>query len=273
MHTLQSVAPRHELREYVRAYAQRNTGATDAVLEQRVPASLEQVLEFEFGTPPTVHYRNGTSEPAHRIAIVGARSSPSASLRLAGGVESFAIFLQPAALRLLFGLSADHLADQSYSAPDVLGPQIETLWSTLAEAPTFEDRVRLAEFSLLRRMPSLSDRTAITSVAMVTFRRHGRIQVDEMAAHSSLSVRQFERAFAREIGIPPKLFARIARFQGALDAKVIAPTRSWLEIAHDSGYYDQMHLVHDFESLGGVTPTRFLSQLGDARPPALADSR
>lgn len=271
MRTLQSVAPRRELRPFVRAYAQRTTGAFDAELVQRVPASLEQILEFEFGTPPTIDYWDGTSEPAHRLAIVGAHSFPRASLRLSGGVESFAIFLQPVALQHLIGLPARHLADRSYHAGDVLGVQVETFWSVLAQAGSFMERVRLTE-SFLLRMPPVHKTTAIASVAMVVCRAQGRVRVDEMATRASLSVRQFERQFEREVGMPPKLFARIARFQCALDVKLAAPARTWLDVAHSTGYCDQMHLVRDFKSLSGISPTLLMTQLGDTRPAALADS-
>ena len=271
MHLLQSSVPSGELREFVRAYAQRTTGAFDPEVVQSVPASLEQILEFEFGTPPTVEYWDGTSEPAYRLSLVGAHSYPRASLRLSGGVESFAIFLQPVALCQLFGLPEQHLADRAYHAGDVLGQRAEILWSALAEAPTFMERVRLAELFLLR-MPRIAEPTTIAQVAMETFRGRGRIHVAEMAGRVSLSVRQFERQFEREMGLPPKRFARIARFQGALDAKIVAPSRTWLDVAHSLGYYDQMHLVRDFRNLSGFSPSRLMTQLGDTRPPSLADA-
>jgi hypothetical protein len=68
-------------------------------------------------------------------------------------------------------------------------------------------------------------------------------------------------------------FARVARFQAALDAKLTTPTRTWLDIAHSFGYYNQMHMVHDFESLGRNTPTNVLTQMGDVRPVALVTER
>ena len=74
------------------------------------------------------------------------------------------------------------------------------------------------------------------------------------------------------MGITPKRFARVARFQNALDARVRMPGRSWLDIAVNAGYHDQMHLIHDFEALSGFTPTLMLTKLGDSRPSALAAS-
>jgi hypothetical protein len=58
----------------------------------------------------------------------------------------------------------------------------------------------------------------------------------------------------------------------AMDAKLTAPSRSWLTIAHDFGYHDQMHMIKDFQTLSGDCPGGILSQLGGMRPEALAAS-
>ena len=87
-----------------------------------------------------------------------------------------------------------------------------------------------------------------------------------------MSVRQYERRFLDEIGITPKLFARITRYQMAMDAKVATPARSWIAIAHEFGYHDQMHMIKDFQKLSGNSPRGIISELGDMRPEALAAS-
>jgi hypothetical protein len=64
-----------------------------------------------------------------------------------------------------------------------------------------------------------------------------------------LSPRQFERRFLAQVGIPPKLYARIIRFNAALDNKLRLPSTPWSRVANEHDYYDQMHLVHDPEVL------------------------
>ena len=59
----------------------------------------------------------------------------------------------------------------------------------------------------------------------------------------------------------PKLFARIARFEAALDGKARFAASSWTDVAHKFGYYDQMHMVHDFAEFTGETPTETLNHL------------
>lgn len=109
-------------------------------------------------------------------------------------------------------------------------------------------------------------RTSIMKTAHHIFHRKGAVRINALAHLASLSVRQYERRFAEEMGLSPKLFARITRFQMALDAKRNAPARSWLSIAHEYEYFDQMHMVRDFQKLGGDAPSQILQQSGDLQP-------
>jgi transcriptional regulator GlxA family with amidase domain len=106
--------------------------------------------------------------------------------------------------------------------------------------------------------------------ALHMFERKGTARISDIANQTSLSLRQFERRFTSEIGIGPKLFARVARFQMVLDAKVRRRNASWLTLAHEFGYHDQMHMIRDFYGLSGFSPSSLLERLGDNRPPALA---
>jgi AraC-like DNA-binding protein len=82
-----------------------------------------------------------------------------------------------------------------------------------------------------------------------------------MASDSGLSPRQFERRFLAQVGVPPKLYARIIRFNAVLDHKLRWPSRAWSYIANHHDFYDQMHLVHECRAFTGESPLRFLAHL------------
>jgi AraC-like DNA-binding protein len=272
VHTLQSAPVTPSLREFVRAYAQRTVAWSGPDLVQPIPASLEHVLEFDFANPPEIEYPDGTRESAYRIAVVGPHTRPGINLRLNGAVQSFAIFFQPLGLWQLFRIPVSELTDRAYTGMELLGKATEEIWLRMAECASFEARVAIAESYLLERAAKASGRTPIMNAAVHSFQNRGAIRINELAHHCGLSVRHFERRFSGDFGMTPKLFARITRFQTALDAKLHSPQRSWLEIAHDFGYSDQMHMVRDFQGLSGASPGRIFSELGDTRPPALAAS-
>jgi AraC-like DNA-binding protein len=89
----------------------------------------------------------------------------------------------------------------------------------------------------------------------------GCVRVSDLAHNAGFGIRQFERRFRYEIGISPKLHARIVRFEAALRRNAAAPETRWTDIAHTLGYHDQMRMVHDFNRLSGDSPTAIGSQL------------
>jgi AraC-like DNA-binding protein len=273
VHILQSASVHPALRQYVRAYAQRELTPSGEEVVQPIPASLEHIVEFEFHKPPEIEYPDGTVAPVHRVAVVGPHTSPGINIRLKGRIVSFAIFFHPLGLWQLFRIPANELPNTSYRGGDLLGSSIDALWHRAAERTSFESRVVEVEKYLLERARRASGCTSTMLAASYIFEQQGVCRIDTIARQSGLSVRHFERRFGKEIGIKPKLFARIARFQMALDTKLHRPERSWLKISHDFGYHDQMHMIRDFQGLSGATPQRILVELGDIRPPALAASR
>ena len=273
MIALRTALPRPPLREFVRVFAQRevhpSNSGSDLVVEP-VPARLEQLLEFQFGNPYTVHHSRGHDLTTPMQAVIGAQVGGCASIELRPGVISFGVFFQPAGLSRLFSIPMREMSHRNYDAALVCR-QIPSLRDRVGECPTFEARVGIMEDFLTGMAARARGKETMVALAEHVFSLHGIVgSIAQLAATTSLGTRQFERQFHREMGMPPKLFARVARFQTALDAKIAAPQRTWLEIAHRLRYHDQMHMIRDFHLLAGDTPKQLLAQIGDARPGAMA---
>lgn len=271
MRIVMSSQARSELRPYVRAYAQRVVEKDDAVVIQSVPAMLEQILNLELGVMPGILHQGRKLSDVTLIG--GVQSSFSGYIELGPGVESFAVFFQPAGWSLLFNLPVAELANRFFDVTTIGGSALRSLWNRMGEVSNFESRVQIIEEFLLRRVACACANTRMTSAVNYIFLRHGAVIISSLAYEYSLGLRQFERTFERETGVSPKHFARIARFQAALDAKLASSQRTWLDIAHSFGYYDQMHMIHDFEKLGRAIPTKLIAQMGDVRPPALVSKK
>jgi AraC-like DNA-binding protein len=270
MRTIQVAAPRIELRQFVRSYAAREMTCSGAGFEQPVIASLENILSFNFRELEVINYSDGRSKAVSPIQVVGLQTQPFCSVRFSGSVLAFGIFLRPLALWQLFGIPPKLLTNGAGAGADLLGREIEDLWAMLAESKSFSHRVRVAEGYMLPYATRALTPTPVMRSAQHLFRRRGAIRIDALARNVTLSMRQYERRFSEEIGVAPKLFARITRFQVALDAKRLAPARSWLSIAHELGYFDQTHMIQDFQILGGDAPSRLFQRCGDIQPWSLA---
>jgi len=179
-------------------------------------------------------------------------------LHIRGRVDSFAVLFQPSALGLLFALPAQGFTDHDFDAQQVFGAVIARLQERLADCRTFEDRISVANQFFLQRALAAHPPGGISAAANDFIRGAGGASIPAMAERAGLGLRQFERRFVQQVGVSPKLFARMARFEAALDRMGRSPRGSWTEVAHRFGYYDQMHMVHDFSRFTGETPTRTL---------------
>src|SRR4026209_3040679 len=86
-------------------------------------------------------------------------------------------------------------------------------------------------------------------------------RVREAAKYIGLSQRRFIQVFKAEVGMTPKLFSRIQRFQQARTFIQQNPSLNWADLALDLGYFDQSHLIREFNEFSGLNPTDYLNQL------------
>jgi AraC-like DNA-binding protein len=87
----------------------------------------------------------------------------------------------------------------------------------------------------------------------------GTAPIAALREHVGLSKMQLVEAFRQDVGLTPKLYARIVRFRRALGQLQSARPRRLAEVALDAQYYDQAHMNAEFRALGGVTPRAFLA--------------
>jgi AraC-like DNA-binding protein len=257
-----SSRPAPTLRHLIRYYYQVETQLVGRTVMQPVPARSPQAIEFTFGTPYEVHRLDrGNVEQAHSIALIGAQTFRRVDLVMQGTVDAFTIVFQPGGLFMLFRLPGEVTTNDHFEGEAALGRRLGDLERRLGDVASFSDRVRVANEYLSAKRPAFDAVSVTAKAAAEVLLRSGRVRVSDLARHTGLGIRQFERRFRYEIGIPPKLYARIARFEAALQRRAAAPDRRWTDIAHGLGYHDQMHMVHDFNRLSGDSPTAIGSRL------------
>ena len=104
----------------------------------------------------------------------------------------------------------------------------------------------------LPRRRQLSDATGGCGVAQVT----GAL---------GISQRRFLERFRSEVGMPPKLFSRVRRFQAVVEKVHMLSEVNWADVAADCGYFDEAHFIHDFRAFSGLSPSTYLALKSDHR--------
>jgi len=261
VHLVRLLRPAQGLGQFVRCYAQREVQIHNLEVMVPVPARAAPLIEFVFGHRFKVAYcARAALETSPAAVVVGLQTHRRLQLHFQEAVECFVILFQPTGLHRLFSIPMHELTDQNYEAHSVLGAFISRLEQRLSDCKSFAARASLVDEFLLHRASLSRGYDAISAAANQIVLRGGRERIAPLAHGAGLSMRQFERRFIQQVGVGPKLYSRIARFEAALDSKARSSTKSWTDVAHEFGYHDQMHLVHDFEEFTGETPTDTLSQ-------------
>lgn len=150
--------------------------------------------------------------------------------------------------------------------PGALGAghvDLETLWGraarelreSLCSCPAPTRRFEILEAALLHRLGRPIRRHAAVPMALQELGRGTSVR--EVVAQVGLSHRRFVEVFTTEVGMTPKLFARVQRFQRAA-ALTHDATPDWSNIAAQCGYFDQAHLIRDFVAFTGFPPSQFV---------------
>lgn len=222
-----------------------------------VPPTGACYLTHVYGSPMRIQFADGAWQrcPPMFIGAQLKREMPLAEIR--GQIGLLGVELTSTALYRLFGLDCRALTDQTTRIEDAFPEDGRGLVDALLSQPVINAKVRLIAQFLGRRIGSAAPPSRVDRAIARIEQERGAVAVEQLAEECAWSPRQLHRRFLTEVGIGPKLYAKIVQVN-----VVVAAIRSGgdklQDVAQDSGYYDQAQFVHDFQRLVGVTPMRFL---------------
>jgi AraC-like DNA-binding protein len=164
--------------------------------------------------------------------------------------------LETGVARALFGAEAHELAERHTSVEDVWGLEARYLWEQLREAKTLETQLDHFEVFLARKLPQVHGMHPAIAHALSRF--PSTTNIGGIVDETGYSHRRFIELFRRTVGLPPRLFTRVLRFQRALKSIAGKSRVSWIDLALEAGYSDQAHFNREFREFSGVSPTEYL---------------
>jgi AraC-like DNA-binding protein len=175
------------------------------------------------------------------------------------------VHFRPGAAFAFLGISPAEIVDAHVDLHDVWGRVGRSLRDQLLEASSPAERLRIVEAALLRRLQRARPQHPAVGPALVALRDGGSdLRVARVASHVGLSHRRFVQVFEREVGVTPKLFARLQRFHSVKKRiATLGGPPSWAEFAIEHGYFDQSHMLRDFADFSGMSPAAYLRTRND----------
>jgi AraC-like DNA-binding protein len=231
--------------------------------EKVLPNGSLQLLISLRDEPLSTFDAHGRPRSLSGIAVSGAQSRhvliDSGQL---GSIMSVAF--RPGMAWPFLDLPPGDLQDAYAPLDAIWGRAALDLREQLMEAGTATARFQLVEGALLGRAGSrLECHPAVTYALSQFAPRAGARPVRAVTEEVGLSAKRFIDVFRREVGLPPKLFGRIRRFQHVLGLVREGRPVNWAQVALACGYFDQAHLNRDFRAFSSLSPSSYLHERGD----------
>ncbi|OGX87527.1 hypothetical protein BEN49_10590 [Hymenobacter coccineus] len=254
-----AAALRPFVQHYLVAHVRTANGRPLPAPKPQPPSPYQSLYFYPRGEMSTFHYGQGREIKSPRSILVGPQVS-RVDLNFAPEHLVVCVACKPGGLHRLLGVPVKELFDFSVDSRAVLGPAVDEVADRLAETTDYDQMVAVVETYLLRAARRLAGAPRPLDALLPQLLSGWVARPVERLAHEvCLSPRQFERNFFERVGMGPKLYARIARFDQAFRLKEQQPALDWLAVAVHTGYYDYRHLVRDFKAFAGVTPPQLLA--------------
>jgi AraC-like DNA-binding protein len=168
------------------------------------------------------------------------------------------IHFRPGGAFPFFRLPLHDLHNLHVSLEDLWGREAGVLRERLLQAATPQKQLQVLESCLLAQARKPLQRHRAVDGALALFRHiHLAPPVAEISNEIGISSRRLIQVFSAEVGLTPKLFCRVRRFQQALRLMDRQIEFDGAGMAADCGYFDQAHFIHDFKAFSGMSPTEY----------------
>jgi AraC-like DNA-binding protein len=236
---------------------------TGAELVRRELPLARIVLVLDLGPPIEVGGR------LHRGGFVAGLTDQLAVHRYLDHQEGIQLMLTPVGARVLLGLPLVELAQQVVSLEDLLPGEAPRLVAQLQEDSDWDARFARLEAWLLQRLASRPPDRLVGWACTQLQQARGALPVRELGQQAGYSERQLVRKFLEHVGVGPKRYARLVRFDALMAHLRREPReRDWGELAVRFGYADQSHLVREVKQFTGTTPKGLEPMLAPFAPGA-----
>jgi AraC-like DNA-binding protein len=173
--------------------------------------------------------------------------------------SSIGVVFRPGGVRAFFDSTADAFCNKNVPLDLIWGSFAGSLTDQLRTAKTPPEKFRILERALLGRMKERTPLSVVVRYALEELERRPEIpSIQTIAREAGVSRRRFAQLFREQIGLTPKVYCRVKRFQNALNHIASGGPVGLAQVALTAGYCDQAHLAHEFREFSGLSLSTYL---------------
>jgi AraC-like DNA-binding protein len=233
---------------------------TDHTKEKLLPdASMELIIDLSEGPKKLYDNRDLERFSVYNRCWVSGMQRQFIVLGVEQGSSMMGAHFRTGGAAPFFGFPLSELSGNVVELDLIWKREILALRDQLIEAASPAQKFDLLETYLIANAQSRLEPDLAVSAALQTLRSWPMLSLRDLASRLGWSHKQMLARFDCRVGMTPKVTSRIFRFQKVLAAANDAKTTpDWSDLAIDCGYYDQPHLIHEFQELAGLTPSEYL---------------
>ena len=172
---------------------------------------------------------------------------------VSGYFRVIGVYLQPTALKTIFSLDAFELSHQNVPLEDIVS---ESILEQLVNTISVEERIELISRFFLKQIQKVKNKDERAEFASILLQNGKTLK--ETQLEINLSERSLERLIKQSIGMSPKMFSRIMRFQSSLNSLRQTNFENFTELTYQSDYFDQSHYIREFREFTGSNPKNYI---------------
>ncbi|WP_316817533.1 helix-turn-helix domain-containing protein [Pedobacter nyackensis] len=246
------IAPHSSLTELIECYWMMQSDDPIPRIEKIIPDGFTELI-FNYGSVYKAKI-NGEWELQNPNLLAG-QISNYFYLENTGQTGSFAIKLKPAALTQLFNLNMDQYLDKIVNLDALPVPQLTVLKEKTLPFKG-EQHLKMVLDDYFMELNKSATKNPLATTLDLIFNSNGMASVTALTAVAGVGERQLERLFKKYIGLSPKYYSRIIRFNYIFQL-IKSKKSNWTEIIYQSGYYDQSHFIRNFKAFTGEDPSSY----------------
>jgi len=192
--------------------------------------------------------------------ICSSRLKP-AYIMAKGIVNYLSVTFHPNAIYPFIGIQMSELSGEPAEINLLPCPQFHHSTEMIWNCNVINEKIEMVEQILLAQLLKASEvkNCSLDWVVKAIKQSEGRVSVQSLCEKSGIGIRKLERDFSKWIGLSPKQFIKVERFNHVFN-RIMTPgfNEDWFDLVLQFGYHDQSHLIHDFKSMMEQTPEEFL---------------
>jgi AraC-like DNA-binding protein len=252
--------PIPQLAEYIQHFWTIRAPAPGSPRSARMPADARGTLLLSFAG--NTHFVPDDS-PDHSLGIGAGILGPrrwSSVLEHDGETDLIAAQFRPGGMASFFDCSIRELSESTTPLELLWGKRANRLLEQIYDARTPQEKILVYQKVLAARIREWPDRHRISKAFKDMDAANEEVHIAWFAEQVCLSQKHLERLFERRVGITPKLYCRIVRFQKMVSKlERQGKPETWTALAAEFGYYDHSHMLKDFRAFVGATPSEFVA--------------